>query len=266
MKTCHFTFGRFNPPTIGHEKLIKAVANAAGSGDYLIYPSQSFKKPDNPLPYDYKVEIMKKMFPWAKIESAACCNTIMKVAQDMMMKEYTDIVMVVGSDRVADFDKLLQKQNRIDYSFSTIKVISAGERDPDAAGASGMSASKMRNAAKTDQESKNTPESEFYCHSEFVGYGFALLWSVLSARPERRSARAMRSRPSAAYELTRHPVMNYRKHPKIFSELPQSTMHRGVGPAGEWGAPQHAPAPRAAGLVAHANRRACTTYREELMT
>tara|TARA_B100000378_G_scaffold215898_1_gene179016 strand:+ start:257 stop:802 length:546 start_codon:yes stop_codon:yes gene_type:complete len=148
MKTCHFTFGRFNPPTIGHEKLIKAVANAAGSGDYLIYPSQSFKKPDNPLPYDYKVEIMKKMFPWAKIESAACCNTIMKVAQDMMMKEYTDIVMVVGSDRVADFDKLLQKQNRIDYSFSTIKVISAGERDPDAAGASGMSASKMRDAAK----------------------------------------------------------------------------------------------------------------------
>ena len=148
MNTCHFTFGRFNPPTIGHEKLIKAVANAAGSGDYLIYPSQSFKKPDNPLPYDYKIEIMKKMFPWAKIESAACCNTIIKVAQDMMMKEYTDIVMVVGSDRVADFDKLLQKQNRVDYSFSTIKVISAGERDPDAAGASGMSASKMRDAAK----------------------------------------------------------------------------------------------------------------------
>ena len=148
MKVCHFTFGRFNPPTIGHEKLIQAVASQAGSGDYLIYPSQTHKKPDNPLPYEYKVEMMKKMFPWAKIESAACCNTIMKVAQDMMMKEYTDIVMVVGSDRVADFDKLLQKQNRIDYSFSTIKVISAGERDPDAAGASGMSASKMRDAAK----------------------------------------------------------------------------------------------------------------------
>ena len=162
MKTCHFTFGRFNPPTIGHEKLIKAVANAAGSGDYLIYPSQSFKKPDNPLPYDYKIEIMKKMFPWAKIESAACCNTIIKVAQDMMMKEYTDIVMVVGSDRVADFDKLLQKQNRVDYSFSTIKVISAGERDPDAAGASGMSASKMRDAAKNLKTSdfiKGIPDS-----------------------------------------------------------------------------------------------------------
>jgi len=148
MKTCHFTFGRFNPPTIGHEKLIKAVASYAGSGDYLIYPSQTFKKPNNPLPYEYKVEIMQKMFPWAKIETEACCNTIIKVAQDMMMKEYTDIVMVVGSDRVADFDKLLQKQNSIDYAFKTIKVISAGDRDPDGDGVAGMSASKMREAAK----------------------------------------------------------------------------------------------------------------------
>ena len=155
MKTCHFTFGRFNPPTIGHEKLIRAVASQAGSGDYLIYPSQTFKKPNNPLPYEYKIEIMQKMFPWAKIETEACCNTIIKVAQDMMMKEYTDIVMVVGSDRVADFDKLLQKQNSIDYAFKTIKVISAGDRDPDGEGASGMSASKMREAAK------NVKTSEF---------------------------------------------------------------------------------------------------------
>ena len=154
MKTCYFTFGRFNPPTIGHEKLIKAVASQAGSNDYLIYPSQSHKKPNNPLPYDYKVEIMQKMFPWAKIETEACCNTIMKVAQDMMLKEYTDIVMVVGSDRVADFDKLLQQYNRKDYSFKTIKVISAGERDPDVDGAAGMSASKMREAAKNIKTSE----------------------------------------------------------------------------------------------------------------
>ena len=162
MKTCHFTFGRFNPPTIGHEKLIKAVASYAGSGDYLIYPSQTFKKPNNPLPYEYKVEIMQKMFPWAKIETEACCNTIIKVAQDIMMKEYTDIVMVVGSDRVADFDKLLQKQNSIDYAFKTIKVISAGDRDPDGDGAAGMSASKMREAAKevkTSEFIKGIPDT-----------------------------------------------------------------------------------------------------------
>ena len=162
MKTCHFTFGRFNPPTIGHEKLLRAVASYAGSGDYLIYPSQTFKKPNNPLPYEYKVEIMQKMFPWAKIETEACCNTIIKVAQDMMMKEYTDIVMVVGSDRVADFDKLLQKQNSIDYAFKTIKVISAGDRDPDGDGAAGMSASKMREAAKevkTSEFIKGIPDT-----------------------------------------------------------------------------------------------------------
>ena len=162
MKTCHFTFGRFNPPTIGHEKLIRAVESYAGSGDYLIYPSQTFKKPNNPLPYEYKVEIMQKMFPWAKIETEACCNTIIKVAQDMMMKEYTDIVMVVGSDRVADFDKLLQKQNSIDYAFKPIKVISAGDRDPDGDGAAGMSASKMREAAKevkTSEFIKGIPDT-----------------------------------------------------------------------------------------------------------
>ena len=146
MKICYFTFGRFNPPTIGHEKLLRALEKQASSNDYLVYPSQTFKRPNNPLPYDYKVETMKKMFPWAKIETEACCNTIIKVAQDMMMKDYSDIVMVVGSDRVTDFDKLLQKQNKIDYTFNTIKVISAGERDPDADGASGMSASKMREA------------------------------------------------------------------------------------------------------------------------
>ena len=151
MKTCYFTFGRFNPPTIGHEKLIRTVEKEAGSDDYLIYPSQTFDKPKNPLPYAYKVDILQKMFPWAKIETAACCNTIIKVAQDMMMKDYSDIVMVVGSDRVAQFDKLLNKQNTVDYTFNSIKIVSAGERDPDAEGASGMSASKMREAAKNQK-------------------------------------------------------------------------------------------------------------------
>ena len=162
MKTCYFTFGRFNPPTIGHEKLLRTVEKEAGSNDYLIYPSQTLDKKSNPLPYEYKVDILQKMFPWSDIETAACCNTIIKVAQDMMMKEYTDIVMVVGSDRVADFDKLLQKQNSIDYAFKTIKIISAGDRDQDGDGAAGMSASKMREAAKevkTSEFIKGIPDT-----------------------------------------------------------------------------------------------------------
>jgi len=150
MKTCAFTFGRFNPPTVGHEKLLRAVQKEAGSSDWLVIPTQSHKKPNNPLPYEYKTALMKKMFPWAagNIDDKACCNTIIKAAQHLMMKGYTDIVMVVGADRVNDFRSMLEKYNTKDYTFNSIKVLSAGERDPDADGASGMSASKMREAAK----------------------------------------------------------------------------------------------------------------------
>ena len=150
MKTCYFTFGRFNPPTVGHEKLIRAVQKEAGSSDWFIIPTQTHKQPNNPLPYQYKADLMKKMFPWAanNIDDKACCNTIIKAAQHLMMKKYTDIVMVVGADRVNDFRTMLEKYNRKDYTFNSIKVLSAGERDPDADGASGMSASKMRAAAK----------------------------------------------------------------------------------------------------------------------
>ena len=150
MKTCYFTFGRFNPPTVGHEKLIKAVRKEAASADWFIIPTQTHKQPNNPLPYQYKADLMKKMFPWAanNIDDKACCNTIIKAAQHLMMKKYTDIVMVVGADRVNDFRTMLEKYNRKDYTFNSIKVLSAGERDPDADGATGMSASKMREAAK----------------------------------------------------------------------------------------------------------------------
>ena len=150
MKTCYFTFGRFNPPTVGHEKLIKAVRKEAASADWFIIPTQTHKQPNNPLPYQYKADLMKKMFPWAagNIDDKACCNTIIKAAQHLMMKGYTDIVMVVGADRVNDFRSMLEKYNKKDYTFNSIKVLSAGDRDPDADGATGMSASKMREAAK----------------------------------------------------------------------------------------------------------------------
>jgi nicotinic acid mononucleotide adenylyltransferase len=153
MKRVYFTFGRFNPPTIGHEKLIEAVAKAAKTDDWFIIPSQTHKKPKDPLPYAYKAALMKKMFPKyaSHIDDTACCNTPISVMEHLMMKDYTDVVMVVGSDRVAGFDKLLKEYNRdprANYAFDTVEVISAGERDPDADGAAGMSASKMRAAAK----------------------------------------------------------------------------------------------------------------------
>ncbi len=165
-----FTFGRFNPPTVGHQKLIEAVAKEAGKDDYVIVPTRSFDKKKNPLDIDTKIEWMKKMFPkHAKyIISSKDLNVIIKVMQSFqgLVKDgkYSDVCMVVGSDRVPGFTTLLNKYNfdindpdktPIEYSFKSIEVKSAGERDPDNDDdVSGMSASKMRDYVKNKQTSK----------------------------------------------------------------------------------------------------------------
>ena len=165
-----FTFGRFNPPTTGHLKLIEAVAKEAGSGDYVIVPTRSFKKDKNPLKIDIKLAWMKEMFPkHAKnIITSKDLNVIIKVMQSFqgLVSEgkYTDVCMVVGSDRVDEFTTLLNKYNRdkndpdkspVEYGFRTIEVKSAGERDPDNDDdVSGMSASKMRAYAKAGKWDK----------------------------------------------------------------------------------------------------------------
>ena len=157
-----FTFGRFNPPTTGHEKLLNKVKMVAGSSRYVIYPSQSQNPKKDPLPFALKVAYMRKMFPkHAKnILADKKIINVFDIAVKLYNEKYTDIGMVVGSDRVKEFKSLLDKYNGVTgkrhgyYKFRTISVISAGERDPDAEGVSGMSASKMRAAAyKGDLES-----------------------------------------------------------------------------------------------------------------
>ena len=153
--TAVFTFGRFNPPTTGHEKLLKVLMNTASKqrGDYYVFMSHSQDKKKNPLSHDQKMMFMKLMFPKhrsAMIKSKAR-NALEALVQLHDMKKYSRVVMVVGSDRVADFNTLLNRYNGEDvkhgfYQFDEIKVVSAGERDPDAEGVEGMSASKMRAA------------------------------------------------------------------------------------------------------------------------
>ena len=148
-----FTFGRFNPPTTGHEKLIQKVASVAGSNPFRIYPSQSQNPKKDPLPFALKVAYMRKMFPrYAKNIVAGKERQVFEIVSKLYSEGYRDIVMVVGSDRVKEFDSLLKKYNGVNgrhgfYDFKTIDVVSAGERDPDAEGVTGMSASKMRAAA-----------------------------------------------------------------------------------------------------------------------
>jgi hypothetical protein len=154
-KLVYFTFGRMNPPTIGHEKLLdKLAANARSSFPYKIYLSQSQDQKKNPLQYREKIKIARKMFP--KHARQIIMDPKIKNVFDVMAKLYNEgfrrVVMVVGSDRVNEFDILLNKYNGKKgkhgfYNFERIQTISAGERDPDADGAEGMSASKMRSAA-----------------------------------------------------------------------------------------------------------------------
>ena len=153
MKKVVFAYGRFNPPTIGHQKLIRAVEKEAGSDDWLIIPTQSVDSKSNPLPYDVKAKYMKMMFPQYAdhIDDKACCRTPVDVMKHLMMKGYSDVVFVVGSDRLGQFGFLEKNNRKDDYSFNSIEIVSAGERDPDAEGASGMSASKMREAAKNEK-------------------------------------------------------------------------------------------------------------------
>jgi len=151
-KSIAFAFGRFNPPTIGHEKLINKVKSVP-TNDYKIYLSRSEDPKKNPLSPRDKLSIMKKMFPsHARNIEINRTNMVLDIATELYNKGYTDITMVAGSDRVREFEGILKKYNGVKsrhglYDFNTINVVSAGERDPDAEGATGMSASKMRAAA-----------------------------------------------------------------------------------------------------------------------
>jgi len=156
MSKITFAFGRFNPPTIGHEVLMNK-AKAVGGKDYYIYVSKSQDKKKNPLSYSDKIKYLKKIFPVHKSHIADTpARTAIDVAVQLSSEGYTDLIMIAGSDRVGEFQKLLDKYNGVtgkrhgEYKFDSIKVINAGERDPDATGASGMSASKMRGAAADD--------------------------------------------------------------------------------------------------------------------
>ena len=141
-------FGRFNPPTVGHEKLLKSAKRISAGGDIKIYPSRTQDPKKNPLDPNKKVSFMKKMFPEFKDniinddEMKSIFNVLVNANED----GYNNVNIVVGSDRQAEFENLAQKYNGDLYTFDQIRVISAGVRDADAEGVEGMSASKMRKA------------------------------------------------------------------------------------------------------------------------
>jgi nicotinamide mononucleotide adenylyltransferase len=148
--TLTIAFGRFNPPTIGHEKLLNTVSTSSDDGDYIIVPSRTQDKKKNPLDADTKVSVMRQMFPQhsEKIVNDPANRTIFDVLKKAHMDGYTNVRIVGGGDRVVEFEKLSNNYNGKLYQFDNVEVRSAGERDPDSEDdVSGMSASKQRKAA-----------------------------------------------------------------------------------------------------------------------
>ena len=145
-------FGRFNPPTTGHEKLLNKVKQVAGRGNYEIYPSRSNDPAKNPLDPNTKIGYMQQMFPThAKhIMNNEKTRTIFDALKGANERGAKSVNIVVGQDRQAEFENLANKYNNKLYKFDRIKVISAGDRDPDGEGVSAMSASKLRKAAADD--------------------------------------------------------------------------------------------------------------------
>jgi hypothetical protein len=169
LKTAVFTFGRFNPPTTGHEILVNKIVTVASRNraDAFVFLSSTQDSKKNPLEYKDKVKWMKKMFKPRGQDifkySREQPKDALKAASLLHDEGYEQIVMVVGSDRINEFKKLLTLYNGVKdkqfgfYDFKKIDIESAGERDPDADDATGMSASKLRSlAVDSDFESFKT--------------------------------------------------------------------------------------------------------------
>ena len=160
-KTAVFTYGRNNPPTVGHEKLFnKTVETAKKHGAVPhIYTSHTQDSKKNPLSGEHKVELIKHAYPQAHVATSHKeMPSMLHIAKHLHDQGHKHLVMVEGSDRVDEYKKKLQQYNGTHegalYNFKSIKVVSAGQRDPDAEGAEGMSGTKLRSHAISGNKEK----------------------------------------------------------------------------------------------------------------
>ena len=153
-KSVAFCFGRMNPPTIGHARLLNTTARASAGGDYYIFLSHTQDSKKNPLDYNTKVDFVKSMYPQhADHVSYGSLRTIMEIMEFLYHNNYTDVTYVCGNDRLPAFEELLNKYNGVEggktyYKFNSIDIVSSGPRDPDDDGVAGASASAARAAAE----------------------------------------------------------------------------------------------------------------------
>lgn len=156
VKTAVFSFGRMNPPTTGHGKLIKKVMSVAKKekGIPMIYASKTEDKKKNPLTYKTKIAVLTNVFGNI-INTDTTIKSPFAVLDDLNDKKFSKVVFVVGSDRVAEFKRNMSKYVDSDLdNIEDFSVVSAGDRDPDAEGVTGISGSKMREYVTKDKFKK----------------------------------------------------------------------------------------------------------------
>lgn len=160
-KTAVFTYGRNNPPTVGHEKLFdKTVETAKKHGTVAhIFTSHSQDAKKNPLDAEHKVSLIKHAYPEAHVASSSKeMPSTLHIAKHLHEQGHKHLVMVAGSDRVKEYEQKLHQYNGTHsgalYNFKSIRVVSAGQRDPDAEGAAGMSGTKLRGHAIAGEKEK----------------------------------------------------------------------------------------------------------------
>jgi hypothetical protein len=150
-KTAVIAYGRYNPPTIGHQKLIDKLEEIAfkNNAEALLVPSHTQDAIKNPLSYIEKEGILREMSNSASILNQG--KTFIALLQFLQQQGYTHIIHIAGSDRIPEYQKLVEayngkpdKKGIIPFSFNRYEFISAGERDPDSEDVEGMSASKLR--------------------------------------------------------------------------------------------------------------------------
>jgi len=160
--TAVFAFGRFNPPTIGHQKLIQKVQSMArqvnGKGFIFLTHTQNNKK--DPLSFQEKQAYITSQINDPNLQIGSTdVKTIIQALQKIQAQGRTRVIMIAGDDRVMEFQKFLNqyngnpdKQGTVLYKFDDVQVVSAGQRDPDADDIAGVSASKARDWALKGQE------------------------------------------------------------------------------------------------------------------
>ena len=160
--TLTIAFGRFNPPHIGHQKLMDMAASGSEDGDYIVVPSRTQDPKKNPLDADTKISYLRKMFPQhsEKIVNDAQNKTIFDVLKKAHMDGYTNVKIYGGADRVKDFQKISNDYNGKLYQFDNVEVIDAGKRDK-------KSKSKVERAEASSQR-KFAAEGDFESFKSFL--------------------------------------------------------------------------------------------------